>query len=495
MKILIVDDTPVNGLLLTNSQNAEPEEQRKRLEGLKNSLSYALAEAEEAFEAALRAKEAQMRENTERLRSDARLRTLSRAVEQSPVSIIVTDREGNIEYVNPRFEQVTGYTSAEAMGKNPRFLKSETTPDQTYADLWKVISEGGRWHGEMCNRRRNGELFWESATISGLKDENGTVGHYIAVKEEITKRKLAEAELERHRDHLEELVASRTVELKKANDDAEVAHRALVEHLRVEAEEKMKSRKMQAVGTLAAGIAHDFNNILGSILGYAEMTADELPEGSIARRNIGQIEKASFRARDLIARMLAFSRQSPSKPVEVNIVLQVREALALLRASLPPSVQLNFHSSVDEAGADAAIIADPTQIQQIVMNLCINASHAMNQRGSIDIRISPADTLKTAGSEPVREIALAVSDTGSGMKPEVLERIFDPFFTTKAPGEGSGLGLSVVHGIVTELGGRIEVQSRVDGDKPGTAFRICLPAGRTSTLHNGDVNGEHIADR
>jgi PAS domain S-box-containing protein len=432
---------------------------------------------------------------TERIRTQAELNTLSRAMEQSPASVMISDRAGNIQYVNPRFEQITGYTSAEVVGKNPRIFKSGTTPAETYADLWLTITEGGEWHGELCNRRKNGELYWEYGSISGFKDESGEVSRYIAVKEDITERKQAEAELEQHRHHLEELVVSRTSALAKANQAAEVAHRASAERLRMETAAKMQSGKLEAVGTLAAGMAHEFNNILGSIVGFAEMTADELPEDSGAQHNVAQILGASFRARDLIARMLAFARQSPVQPVAVavDVVVQVREALAMLRASLPPAVQLSFHSGMDEADAPATVLADPTQIQQIVMNLCINAAHAMDDRGSISIALNPAGGIKGAPPQYADGVCLTVTDSGSGMTPEVLAQVFDPFFTTKAPGKGTGLGLSVVYGVVTGLGGVIEAQSRIDDGNRGTEFRVFLPV-VNNTLQTGEIHGAHIAD-
>ena len=232
-----------------------------------------------------------------------------------------------------------------------------------------------------------------------------------------------------------------------------------------------QSRKLEAVGTLAAGIAHDFNNILGSIVGFAEMTEDELPAGSAGKQNIQQILKASFRARDLVARMLSFARQSPIKSVRVDMVPQIREALALLRASLNPAVKLSFDTTIPRA----VVIADPIQIQQIVMNLCINAADAMNESGTITIRITPTAMGNAVKDYQPPRVCLSVSDSGSGMTPEVLERVFDPFFTTKAPGKGSGLGLSVVYGIVTQLAGRIEVDSRASGISSGTEFRVFLP--------------------
>lgn len=228
-----------------------------------------------------------------------------------------------------------------------------------------------------------------------------------------------------------------------------------------------QSHKLEAVGTLAAGIAHDFNNILGSIIGFAELAGDDLPNGSSGNASIRQILTAGFRARDLVDRMLAFARQSPAKPLEpVELVSQIRETLMLLDISWKPDVEFSFHEGIEQA----TVMADPGQLQQIVMNLCINAADAMDRRGEVALRIDPA--MLDNGSAAV---CLTVADSGHGMTPEVCERIFDPFYTTKAPGKGTGLGVSVVYGIVTQLGGVIDVQSRVAGDNRGTEFRVVLP--------------------
>jgi signal transduction histidine kinase len=224
---------------------------------------------------------------------------------------------------------------------------------------------------------------------------------------------------------------------------------------------------------LAAGIAHDFNNILASIVAYAELADDELPQGSEAKNNVAKVISGSFRARDLVARMLDFARDRPGDLLQVNIVLQVREALALLRASLRPSIELAFQSSM--TAERTTILADPTRIMQIVMNLCINAAHAMDNHGVIGISIDPASAIKDAPAQHLDSVCITIADTGSGMTPAVMERIFDPFFTTKAPGEGSGLGLSVVYGIVKNLGGVIQVRSSAVLASIGTRFQVFLP--------------------
>jgi signal transduction histidine kinase len=295
----------------------------------------------------------------------------------------------------------------------------------------------------------------------------------VVAHEDITERKLIDLELEQYRHRLEALVDARTAELEKANAAAAAAHDANIERLNAEREARIQSSKLEAVGTLAAGIAHDFNNILASIVGYAECADDDLPDASNAKNNVAKAIRGCFRARDLVSRMLDFARESPRNPVNVSIEFQIREALALLRASLRPAIELAFES--DAAERTTTILADPTHIMQIVMNLCINAAHAMDNHGVIGIRLDAASAVKDAPAGQQDGICITVTDTGIGMTPEVQERIYDPFFTTKAPGEGSGLGLSVVYGIVKGLEGVIRVRSSTSLSSAGTQFQVFLP--------------------
>ena len=432
-----------------------------------------------------------------RLASSQRfLETLINAV---PNPVLVKDSEHRFVLVNAAFCRLMQRSREELIGKTNVELQPDELVQSWHAEDERALAADETLFFERRSVGPHGENVWGIASKCAISAPDGKrlivvlITDVTALKEseralldsneklQEINRVMFEAqaqlaftneELEQHRHHLEELVVSRTSDLAKANEAAELAHRAGKERLLMETEAKMQSRKLEAMGTLAAGIAHDFNNILGSIAGFAEMTADDLADGSSAKRNVEQILSASFRARDLIARMLAFARQSPVEPVAVDMVIQVREVLALLRASLPPSVELSFRSGMDAA----TVHADPTQIQQIVMNLCINAAHAMGDHGTISIAIDPARKIKGARPEHIDGICLTVADSGTGMTPAVLERMFDPFFTTKAPDKGSGLGLSVVYGVVTDLGGVIEVQSRVEGSNTGTEFRVFLPA-------------------
>jgi signal transduction histidine kinase len=318
------------------------------------------------------------------------------------------------------------------------------------------------------------DFFSDSSCIERM--DAGRAKKLLAASE----RAAMKQELARHRHHLEELVGERTVALEKANEAAAAAHRASLERLDAERDARIQAGKLEAMGTLAAGIGHDFNNILASIVSYAEMTDDELVEGSEAKNNLAQVINGCFRARDLVSRMLDFARFRSGDPVQVDIVLQVREALVLLRASLRPSIELVFHCSIPEA--TVTIMADPTQIMQLVMNLCINAAHAMDNHGVIVIRIDLAAAIKDAPADQRGGICITVADNGTGMTPEVMQRIFDPFFTTKAPGEGSGLGLSVVYGAVKGLGGDIKVRSSAALGSAGTQFQVFLPTPRADPV-------------
>lgn len=246
-----------------------------------------------------------------------------------------------------------------------------------------------------------------------------------------------------------------------------------------------QASKLEALGTLAAGIAHDFNNIVGCILGFAELAGDELPAGSRGAAHIGQIMQACLRARELVARMLAYARKGPNQPERLDIAEQVRAVLEILRASIPQTVQIGF----DAPTGLPAVMASPVQIQQIVMNLCINAADAMNHQGKIDITLLAAQQFDHIPPGHEGDLCLSVADNGCGMPPQIQARMFEPFFTTKAP-RGSGLGLPVIQGIVRQLGGAITVNSRYSGEDTGTEFRIFLPPAPPE-----ECNEAHPVDR
>ncbi len=377
---------------------------------------------------------------TERKKSEESIRKLSEAVEQSPVSIVITDVTGKIEFVNAKFTHLTGYSFAEAIGRNPSILKSGETPPDEYRRLWQTIRAGGIWQGEFQNRKKDGELFWEQATIAPIRNADHAITHYVAVKEDITERK------------------------------------KLDEQLR-------QVQKMEAIGQLAGGIAHDFNNILSAITGYTELSMSTLEPESQTFEYLSQVMEASGRAKDLINQILMFSRETDQEIRPIRIAFPVNEALKLIRASVPAFIEIR-----SEILSSAYAMADPTQVHQIVMNLCTNAAHAMKEKGGLlsvqltSITVSHTDKHQDyPDAKPGEYIRLAVSDEGYGIDAQYIHRIFDPFFTTKKRGEGTGMGLSVVHGIVKSYGGYIYARNR---SAKGSTFEILIPAQKAGAVHD-----------
>jgi len=256
--------------------------------------------------------------------------------------------------------------------------------------------------------------------------------------------------------------------------DSDITERKKQDEARKQAEDKLRqAQKMEAIGVLAGGIAHDFNNILAIIFGYTDLALLALEEGHPAAGHVGQVVQASLRAKELVQQILAFSRKGEKERRPVQLAQIAKEALKMLRASLPSSITIT-----PGFASDAVIFGDPTRIHQVLMNLCTNAAHAMQERGGeLGVSLSDVSLVSDAGSrhlelDPGNYVVLAVSDTGTGIDAAIMDRIFDPFFTTKQSGAGTGLGLSVVHGIVKDHGGEIEVASTPG---LGTSFRLYFP--------------------
>lgn len=367
---------------------------------------------------------------TERKQAEASIRQLSLAIAQSPVSIIITDVKGTIEFVNTKFTQVTGYSSAEALGQTPRILKSGKTPPEEYSRLWRTIRSGGVWRGAFHNRKKNGDLFWEQATIAPVRNVDNVITHYVAVKEDITERKKLEAQL-------------------------------------------IQAQKMESVGRLAGGVAHDFNNMLGVITGYAEMALDKLEPDNPLFGSLNEIFNAAKRSAGLTRQLLAFARRQVMAPKVLDLNRTVEGMLKMLRRLIGEDIDLVWLPDADVW----PVKMDPAQIDQILANLCVNARDAIADGGKITIEtgvttIDEAYCADHAGFVPGDFVVMTVSDDGQGMDKATLSMIFEPFFTTKELGKGTGLGMATVYGIVKQNEGFINVYSEPGY---GTTFRIYLP--------------------
>ncbi|HNR33732.1 MAG TPA: PAS domain S-box protein [Candidatus Hydrogenedentes bacterium] len=357
-------------------------------------------------------------------------RRLAMAIEQSGEAVVITDADGIIQYVNPAFKSLTGYAPSEAVGKKTNILKSGKHDQAFYRRLWDTLARDGAWTGHFVNRRKDGSFYEEECTISSVRNGNNTVTNYIALKHDVT----AKITMERQLRH---------------------------------------AQKMETVGSLAGRIAHDFNNILALILGHGEMALRRLSEEDPLRMNVERIVKAGNRGANMVKQIMTFSRQveQDRRPVAIHTI--VAEALDFLRATLPATIVLR--ENVRDCGV---ILADPTQVHQVVINLCTNAFQAIGMApGTVEVGLDE-HTISTgfiadAGTPPPGAyVCLTVRDTGCGMDPSIIPHIFDPFFSTKKPGEGTGLGLASVHGIVTSHGGAIMVRSEVG---MGTTFEVYFP--------------------
>ena len=367
-----------------------------------------------------------IRDMTTRERAAADLRLQSAALNAAANAIAITNRQGLLVWVNPAFCALTGYSQEEVVGKNPNLLKSNRHDAPFYQRLWKTILAGNVWHGEITNRRKDGRLYPEEMTITPVKNAAGEITHFIAIKRDLTEQRQMEAQFR-------------------------------------------QAQRLEAVGTLAGGIAHDFNNILGAMLGCTELAAMDCEGNEAVLNSLAQVTMAGQRGSKLVRQMLAFSGRQLQPRVPLLLGAVVEEAVGLLRSALPSSLQLR--SRLDPAAPP--VLADATEIHQIVMNLGINAWHAMNDRpGTIDINLDVVDAERDGRDDSCRYVRLTVADNGEGMTPETQARIFDPFFTTKGPDKGTGLGLATVHGIMNSCRGEISVTSSVGR---GTTFRLLFP--------------------
>jgi PAS domain S-box-containing protein len=357
-------------------------------------------------------------------------RKLITAVEQSADSIVITDSNGAIIYVNPAVEKITGYNSRELIGQNPRVLKSGEHDQSFYKALWDTITDGKTWSGRFVNRRKDGATYKEEATISPVLNGVGKITNFVAVKRDVTKNLELQAQL-------------------------------------------FQAQKMEAIGTLAGGFAHDFNNLLQVILGYLDLILSGQGLSAQLQANLEEIRRAARSGADLVKRMLIFSRKTSTQIESVNLNTIVEQVSSLLGRSMPKLIEIELLTDKDLW----AISADPGQMEQLLMNLAINGRDAMPDGGKLTIEtqnivLDEEYCIAHLGLKRGRYALLSVTDTGTGMDEETAKHIFEPFFTTKEAGKGTGLGLSVVYGVVEQHGGKIICDSQLS---VGTTFNVYFP--------------------
>ena len=402
-----------------------------------------------------------MRDTTEKLRiselwKDKILNSL-----KATVLVVTPDRK--MVNVNDWAVRMLGYSREELTNLSTEMLHVDPDHYAKFGEiLKKAFAEEEQANFEFLARRKNGEIFPTEHTVTIIKGDRGEPLGMVNVTRDITERKEAELAVQKARSELEARVERRTNQLKKAHEDIR------------ESEKKLRqSQKMEAMGTMAGGIAHDFNNILSSILGYTELSLDELEPGSRLAENLEEVYTAGKRARDLVKQILAFARQTDEamRPIQVGLI--AKEVLKLIRSSIPTTVKIQ-----PMIKSDSLIMGNPIQVHQIFINLCTNAAYAMGESGGIlklsmeDLVVDDHDGLSHMALHPGDYLKICVSDTGSGISPDIMDSIFVPYFTTKEQGEGTGLGLATVHGIVESYGGKILAESIPDKE---TVFTLYLP--------------------
>ncbi|VGO21222.1 response regulator [Pontiella sulfatireligans] len=374
------------------------------------------------------------RDLTKRIRMEQEMRRLAVAVEQSTESIMITDVEGKILYVNAAFETTSGYASGEVLGQTPSLLSSGNHDADFFKKLWGTISAGCTWDGRITNCAKDGTSYSEDAVIYPIRAQSGEVVNYVTISRDITQEM------------------------------------AIEKHLR-------QQQKMNAIGELAGGISHDFNNILTAILGYVALCMNLVAEDSKTYGYLNEVVKAGDRATKLVRQILTFSRQEEQEFHATELQCIIEDSLSMVQTTMKKSVKVEKDIDAD----CGPILGDTTQLQQVMVNLCTNASHALGGEAGGVLSVSlkqvevlgrKSDELQMLDLDPGFYAFITVSDTGCGMPPEVMERVFEPYFTTKKKGEGTGFGLSIVHGIVCKHRGSITVESE---EGKGTTFKLYFP--------------------
>jgi two-component system cell cycle sensor histidine kinase/response regulator CckA len=367
--------------------------------------------------------------------SEDTLRKLWRSVEQSADTVIIMNRSGVMEYVNPAFEALTGYSRQEAIGQTLGILKSEQQAGELYEEMWNTVLSGNVFRGIVMNRKKNGETLIIEKALTPLRDGSGEITHFISTGRDITERRQLESDLR-------------------------------------------QAQKMDAIGRLAGGVAHDFNNLLLVISAYAELMLDSLAPEDPLRHNVDEIITASRRAADLTRQLLAFGRKQLQLLQVLDLNTVIGEITRMLPRLIGEDIELVFTPGPDLG----KVKADPVQIEQVVMNLAANARDAMPEGGTLTIETATVHVdesyIQRHSIVPVGDyVLLAVTDSGLGIATEHLPHIFEPFYTTKEAGKGTGLGLATVYGIVKQNNGFVWVYSEPG---LGSTFKIYLPLVQSS---------------
>ena len=383
---------------------------------------------------------------SERQEREVERERLVAAIEQTRDAIVITDRAGIVQYVNPSFESVTGYSRQEVLQQNLSFLKSGEQAPSFYQKMWQILNSGKTFKGRLVNRHKDGNFFTEEVTISPIFDGDGQIINFVAVKSDITEQILLESQLQH-------------------------------------------AQKMEAVGRLTGGVAHDFNNILGVIIGYTELALQDVEPQQKIHGDLKKILAAAKRSADIVRQLLAFSRKQTVSPKVFNLNKAVKGIYEILQSLIGEHIELAWIVASDPL----MIKIDPTQIDQILANLCVNAKDAIGSGSAGKIIIETKQVVldeqycaNHIGLYPGGFVQLSVSDNGCGIEKEHLNRIFEPFYSTKNASHGTGLGLSTVYGIVTQNNGFINVFSEPGR---GATFTVYIPlreeAERTPTKKTG----------
>ena len=368
----------------------------------------------------------------DREQRQASLRTLSQAIDQAGESIMITDTKGMIEYVNPSFSRITGYTSDEVQGKNPRILKSGIQSAAYYKELWDTISNGEVWHSSVIDRRKDGSQYPATLSIAPILNDDGETTHYVGIQQDMTDHNMLEQQF-------------------------------------------YQAQKMEAIGTLVGGIAHDFNNMLAGMTGNLYLAMKKVQAQPDVVEKLAKVEAISFRAADMVQQLLTFARKDRVSMKRVPLTPFIKETIKFLHASVPENIAL-LQNICSES---LYINGDATQLHQVLMNLINNARDAVEtvEAPSITVRLSPFHTDTSFLEEhvyftPGSYAHLSVEDNGHGIPKNMIEHIFEPFFTSKEEGKGTGLGLAMVFGAVKTHQGFVEVDS---SEGKGANFHVYLP--------------------